>query len=403
MTNFNSSDFVAAIVGGILISIALSLKLLIFGQSTRFSNLVANLFHVDISKWSTCHSSKFSFLAGIYTGAYLIYRCTNAGYWSVGDYNFVFFEADAISTYDMAWPAWIIAGLFVGAGTRLARADVEQLAFNGVPKLCAKSWVGTIVIIVLGFAATNLKFSTGLLTSGYSFGASYNGTWLWQTLFFLGVLVACYAAAQHHAFMIGHNNYEKLKVAINFWLGIIYGLGLAFSGICRRTVILSFLRLNSDWNPNLLYIFGTVWILNGITYNLINRWYKKTVFFGLPLNGGNHNKRQNSNGNFLVGCAFIGIGWGFGGLSPVTAFIDFFAISPVVIWVTSFVVAQIIVDYAWNYTGNQKCNGSVIEYQIAATESSVNVTQSHENIAVAPAAAPVAANEKKFFEECNIF
>ena len=93
--------------------------------------------------------------------------------------------------------------------------------------------------------------------------------------------------------------------------GIIFGAGLAISGMLDPSKVSGFLDLFGVWDPSLAFVMGGGVVVNGLGY----LWVKKQqspVFarqFKLPTS-------QAIDRPLLIGSALFGIGWGISGLCP---------------------------------------------------------------------------------------
>lgn len=58
-----------------------------------------------------------------------------------------------------------------------------------------------------------------------------------------------------------------VEEGITFLVGLIFGIGLLVAGMVRRSNILSFLGLGTDWNPSLLFVLGCGVLINLVTFN----------------------------------------------------------------------------------------------------------------------------------------
>ena len=94
--------------------------------------------------------------------------------------------------------------------------------------------------------------------------------------------------------------------------GIVFGLGLAISGMAIPEVVLSFLYLEDF---GLLLVMGSALVVTLLTMQMLPRLMKKPLFGkkfegheGLPIT-----KRS------IVGAVIFGIGWGISGLCPATS------------------------------------------------------------------------------------
>jgi uncharacterized membrane protein YedE/YeeE len=93
--------------------------------------------------------------------------------------------------------------------------------------------------------------------------------------------------------------------------GILFGFGLAISGMTKQEIVLSFLRLD---DLGLLFVLGGAAILTMIAINFAPKLLKK------PIIGGTYTKRSRIlNSKIIVGAAIFGVGWGISGQCPGSA------------------------------------------------------------------------------------
>lgn len=90
--------------------------------------------------------------------------------------------------------------------------------------------------------------------------------------------------------------------------GMLFGFGLAWSGMIKSEVVLSFLRFQDF---GLLLVLGSAVTTTFITYQLVPRLLKKPI---LEPAFGSH--AQGQLRNTLIGAALFGIGWGLSGVCP---------------------------------------------------------------------------------------
>ncbi|MDW7746237.1 DUF6691 family protein [Halomonas sp.] len=108
---------------------------------------------------------------------------------------------------------------------------------------------------------------------------------------------------------------ETLKTIMGYVAGLIFGLGLAISGMTDPARVLGFLDVAGAWDPTLMFVLGGAVITNFIGYRLVLR-RPNPVFgehFQLPT-------RQDIDGRLIGGAALFGIGWGLSGYCPGPAF-----------------------------------------------------------------------------------
>ena len=93
--------------------------------------------------------------------------------------------------------------------------------------------------------------------------------------------------------------------------GILFGFGLAWSGMTRPEVVLSFLRLD---DLGLMFVMGGAAAVTFLAINLVPKFMKA------PALGGTFRPRVSVlTGNTLIGAALFGIGWGISGQCPGSA------------------------------------------------------------------------------------
>ena len=90
--------------------------------------------------------------------------------------------------------------------------------------------------------------------------------------------------------------------------GMLFGAGLAWSGMIKPEIVLSFLRFD---DMGLLLVLGSAVVTTLITYQLAPKLMKKPV---LEATFGRHLNVQTRD--TLIGSALFGIGWGLSGVCP---------------------------------------------------------------------------------------
>jgi uncharacterized membrane protein YedE/YeeE len=93
--------------------------------------------------------------------------------------------------------------------------------------------------------------------------------------------------------------------------GVIFGLGLAVSGMTHAAKVLGFLDVTGNWDPSLLLVLGGAVAVTVIAFRLILRRPAPVLEekFKLPA-------AKFIDGPLVVGAAIFGIGWGISGYCP---------------------------------------------------------------------------------------
>jgi uncharacterized protein len=114
-----------------------------------------------------------------------------------------------------------------------------------------------------------------------------------------------------------------MRVAVNFALGLTFGLGLVLSGMVDPAKILNFLDVFGTWDPSLaLVMFGAV-IITFAGYQLAWR-NSRPMFddlFHLP-------KSTAIDRRLVLGAAIFGVGWGLSGYCPGPALAGISLLAP---------------------------------------------------------------------------
>ncbi len=94
--------------------------------------------------------------------------------------------------------------------------------------------------------------------------------------------------------------------------GLLFGAGLALSGMTDPGRVIAFLDVTGDWDPTLMFVMGGAIAVFAPGWLLLRKRYGHGLFgCALPdLSSGPVSKR------LLVGSALFGIGWGIGGVCP---------------------------------------------------------------------------------------
>ncbi|WP_440008365.1 DUF6691 family protein [Halomicrococcus sp. SG-WS-1] len=98
--------------------------------------------------------------------------------------------------------------------------------------------------------------------------------------------------------------------------GLIFGLGLAISGMARPEVVLDFLQFDDF---GLLFVMGGAAVVTGLTFAVATRFLDSA-----PLTDDAYTRRLKSfDRNVLLGGAIFGVGWGLSGICPGAAYASF--------------------------------------------------------------------------------
>lgn len=95
------------------------------------------------------------------------------------------------------------------------------------------------------------------------------------------------------------------------FVGLLFGAGLALSGMVDPARVLGFLDITGAWDPTLAFVLAAALIPSALAYAQIRRMRRPILAdeFCLPQN-------RTIESRLLAGAALFGVGWGLVGLCP---------------------------------------------------------------------------------------
>jgi len=102
-----------------------------------------------------------------------------------------------------------------------------------------------------------------------------------------------------------------MKALAGYLAGLLFGLGLAISGMTDPARVIGFLDVAGAWDPTLVFVLGGAVITTFIGYRVV--WRRRAPLFEprfqLPT-------RRDLDARLLGGAALFGIGWALSGYCP---------------------------------------------------------------------------------------
>ncbi|MEQ8516639.1 MAG: YeeE/YedE family protein [Chromatocurvus sp.] len=102
-----------------------------------------------------------------------------------------------------------------------------------------------------------------------------------------------------------------MKALAALLCGLMFGAGLALSGMTDTAKVLGFLDIFGDWVPDLAFVMGGAVAVTAILFTRVLRRSKPVLAdtFSLP-------QSRAIDGRLLAGTALFGVGWGLYGYCP---------------------------------------------------------------------------------------
>lgn len=95
--------------------------------------------------------------------------------------------------------------------------------------------------------------------------------------------------------------------------GLIFGAGLAISGMAKPEIVLDFLQFEDF---GLLFVMGGAAVVSGVVFAVATRYLDRA-----PLTGDTYQLRLKSfDRNVILGGSIFGVGWGLSGICPGAAY-----------------------------------------------------------------------------------
>ena len=122
--------------------------------------------------------------------------------------------------------------------------------------------------------------------------------------------------------------------------GLLFGLGLALSGMVNPVKVLAFLDVAGDWDPTLAFVMFGALLVTTPGFRIVLRrrtpWFAEA--FSLPT-------KTDLEPRLVLGAALFGVGWGLAGLCPGPALTALVTGSPAVaVFVGAMAAGMLLFD-----------------------------------------------------------
>ena len=131
-----------------------------------------------------------------------------------------------------------------------------------------------------------------------------------------------------------------MKGLIALACGLIFGVGLAMSGMTDTAKVIGFLNVFGDWIPDLAFVMGGAVLVTVIVFRYVLRRDNPLLAdsFSLPT-------KTRLDSRLLGGAATFGVGWGLYGYCPGPAISALVYLNPqTVIFVAAMLTGLVIAN-----------------------------------------------------------
>lgn len=133
------------------------------------------------------------------------------------------------------------------------------------------------------------------------------------------------------------------QTAIALAAGLIFGAGLAVSGMADPQRVQAFLDLFGAWDPTLAFVMGGAMIPMAIAWRIQRRMAKPAAAGKFELPGTTGIDRK-----LAIGALIFGAGWGIGGLCPGPAIADLaIAPAPAAMFIAAMLAGMVVHKFAF--------------------------------------------------------
>jgi uncharacterized membrane protein YedE/YeeE len=105
--------------------------------------------------------------------------------------------------------------------------------------------------------------------------------------------------------------FKNKENIVSLAAGLLFGIGLAISGMTQPGKVIGFLDFTGNWDPSLIFVMG-----GGTTvYMILYQWiikHERPLYapsFQIP-------NRKDVDRPLVIGAVLFGLGWGLGGFCP---------------------------------------------------------------------------------------
>ncbi len=317
-TEHTYDKYINGILGGLIMSIASTLHLLLKGKITGISGTLFRTITLGDFGYNIC------FLSGM-----ILIPSLFRGFTKKSFYNRIL-EEPIPYTDSLSIIGFFISGFLVGFGTKMANGCTSGHGVCGLPRLSKRSFAAIATFLVFGFGLGTLRYYVTFLENDFILDKKRkdeiiipdNVTKIISIIFFcLSIIVFILVMIFK---VIKDKTYEFKEILISFLIGALFSFGLIESGMAKRHLVILFLSIGKDWDATLIRVLGAAVGLNLITFNLILKKMEKPIFhskFQLP-------DKTEIYAKLLIGATIFGIGWGWGGICPGPGVLCFYLYMP---------------------------------------------------------------------------
>jgi uncharacterized membrane protein YedE/YeeE len=144
---------------------------------------------------------------------------------------------------------------------------------------------------------------------------------------------------------------NPLVLALIYVGGLLFGAGLAVSGMARPEVVLDFLQFDDF---GLVFVMGGAAVVSGLTIAFATGNLSRA-----PLTGSEYTRRlKDFDRNVVVGGTIFGVGWGVSGICPGAAYASLGVGNVPILWAIAGMFLGAFAQGYWRSSGTDSDDGT---------------------------------------------
>ena len=131
-----------------------------------------------------------------------------------------------------------------------------------------------------------------------------------------------------------------MRILTSLAAGLLFGLGLAISGLLNPAKVKAFLDITGAWDPSLIFVLGAGVVVAFIGYRIASAINKPLFDDKLQLP-----TKTRIDRPLIIGSSIFGVGWGLAGFCPGPAIASLsLGLLPAVIFAVAMFIGMVTHD-----------------------------------------------------------
>lgn len=313
----NNSDLPSGLLGGVILGFSSSALLFGTGKITGISGIFENVVLFENLQ------GNLAYIMGLVVSG-----------WGVSIFRPESFGNQG-TTGKLSPAEIVLAGVMVGFGTRLGSGCTSGHGLCGLSRLSPRSLVAVGTFMAAGALSAYVANETTLLDPLKSADRAIE---LLTHNQYFGLSAAILSASgiyfvwnKKNAKLTSNSTFDFGENATCFLTSVIFGIGLAVSGMCDPARVQGFLNFSGSkgWDISLMGVMGAGVAINFLFANVMKTFDLSTPFIKNPkrltavIKMGAHEDNLKIDRKLIIGSLIFGLGWGLAGVCPGPAMVGF--------------------------------------------------------------------------------